>query len=116
MRRAGYIDKRSLPKGIITMNSGLKLKIGKLSHNVHIVLWAGLTGSVLFFAAYAIPRISAAQARIAATRLLEIAGENEALCTDLGLGAGTAAHKQCILAVQQFRAKVERRLSDDFDF
>jgi hypothetical protein len=48
-----------------------------------------------------------------AARILEIGAEHEALCTKLAMGTGMPAHDQCIRAVQEFRAAVEKRISDD---
>jgi Na+/H+ antiporter NhaC len=95
------------------MDSELKQKITKLYDYVHVTLWSLLAAFVIFFAVYAIPHIGAARAQIEATRILEIAAEHEALCTKLAMGTGTLAHDRCIRAVQEFRAAVEKRISDD---
>jgi hypothetical protein len=95
------------------MNSELRQKISKLYDYVHIILWSALAAFLIFFAIYTIPNIRAARAQMEATRILEIDAEHETLCTKLAMGTGTPAHDQCIRAVQEFRAAVEKRISDD---
>ena len=80
---------------------------------MHAMLWSALAAFLIFFALYTLPNIRAAEARLQATRILEIAAEHEALCTKLAMGTGTPVHDQCIRAVQEFRAAVEKRISDD---
>jgi Na+/H+ antiporter NhaC len=96
------------------MNSELREKIGRLYDYVHAMLWSALAAFLIFFAVYTLPNIRAAQAQLQATRALEIAAGHEALCTKLAMGTGTPAHDQCIRAVQEFRAAVEKGISDDF--
>jgi hypothetical protein len=95
------------------MNSELRQKISKLYDYVHIILWSALTAFLIFFAVYVLPHVRAAQAQMEAARILEIDAEHEALCTKLAMGKGTPAHDQCIRAVQEFRAAVEKQISDD---
>lgn len=95
------------------MNSELMQKISKLYDHVHAMLWSALAVLLIFFAVYTIPHIRAAQAQLEAARILEIAAEHEALCAKLAMGTGTPAHDHCIRAVQEFRAAVEKRISDD---
>jgi hypothetical protein len=41
-----------------------------------------------------------------AARIIDIAAEDEALCTRLAMGKGTPAYAQCLPTVQQCRAGV----------
>ncbi len=92
------------------MNSEL---ISKVYDYVHTMLWSALAALLIFFAVYAMPNIRTARAQLEAARILEIAAEHEALCTDLAMGRDTPAHDKCIRAVQEFRAAVEKRISED---
>jgi hypothetical protein len=95
------------------MNSELRQKISKLYDYVHAVQWSALAAFLIFFAVYTNPNIRTAEAQREAARIREIAAEHEAPCTKLPMGTGTSAHDQCIRAVQEFRAAVEKRISDD---
>ena len=97
------------------MDSGAKQKIGKVYDYVHVMLWSSLAIFLIFFALYTLPNVRAFQARMQAARIIDIAAEDEALCTRLAMGKGTLAHDQCLPAVQQFRAAVAKRLADDSD-
>jgi hypothetical protein len=48
-----------------------------------------------------------------AARITDLAAEDEALCTTLAMGKGTLAHDQCLPAVQEFRAAIEKRFLED---
>ena len=97
------------------MDSGLKQKISTLYDYVHVMLWSGLAALLIFFAVYTMPNVRAFQGKMQAARILEIAAEDEALCTKFAMGKGTQAHDQCLPAVQEFRAAVEKRFLEHFD-
>jgi hypothetical protein len=83
---------------------------------VHLALWATLVAFVLFFLAFIAPRLPEAAARAERLRIQEIAQENEGYCAKWQMGLGTKMHDQCILDLQELRAKVENRLADQLDF
>jgi len=97
------------------MDSGLKQKIDILYDYLHVMLWSGLAALLIFFALYTIPNVRVFQAKMQAARILDIAAEDEALCTKLAMGKGTQAYAQCLPAVQEFRAAVEKRFFEHFD-
>jgi hypothetical protein len=92
-----------------------KQKISKVYDYVHVMLWSGLAALLIFFALYTLPNVRAFQAEMQAARIIDMAAEDEALCTRLAMGKGTPAHDQCLPAVQEFRAAVVKRLADDSD-
>lgn len=87
--------------------------IAIICDNVHYALWALLVSFTLYFVFVVVPNMPATQARYQRQRIRQIAAEHEFYCKKWGMGAGTQAHDQCILDLQAFRAKVERRLSED---
>ena len=87
--------------------------VGVIFDNVHCALWALLASFVLYFVFIVVPNIPAAQARYQRLSIRQIAAEHEFYCNRWRMGAGTQAHDQCILDLQAFRAKVERRMSAD---
>ena len=97
------------------MDSGLKQKIDILYDYLHVMLWSGLAALLIFFALYTLPNVRVLQAKMQAAHILDIAAEDEALCTKFAMGKGTQAHDQCLPAVQEFRAAVEKRFLEHFD-
>ena len=43
----------------------------------------------------------------------EIAAEQDFYCGKLGMGPGTAIYHKCITYLEEYRAKVERRIADE---
>jgi hypothetical protein len=89
------------------------VRINAIYDNVHLVLWASLISFLVYFAVVVAPNIPAAQARYQILQVQQIAAEHEFYCDKWGMGAPTQAHDQCILDLQAFRAKVERRIIDE---
>ena len=87
--------------------------ISAIYDNVHMALWAMLVSFVLYFVTIIAPNIPTAQAKFQRDRIQQLAAEHEFYCNKWGMGVGIQAHDQCILDLQAFRAKVERRMSDD---
>ncbi len=85
-------------------------------HNVHLALWATLVAFVLYFLAFVAPGLPEAAARAERLRIQEIAAEHEQYCAKWQMGLGTKMHNQCILDLQEFRAKVEKRIADEQAF
>jgi hypothetical protein len=97
------------------MEPGARQKISKVYDYVHVMLWSSLAALLFFFAVYSLPRVRAFQAEMQATRIIDLAAEDEALCTKLAMGKGTPVHDQCLPAVQEFRAAVGKRFLKDSD-
>ncbi len=83
--------------------------------NVHLALWAALVAFVLYFVAFVAPKLPEVAARAERLRIQEIAAEHEQYCAKWQMGLGTKMHDQCILNLQEFRAKVEQRIADEQD-
>jgi hypothetical protein len=83
---------------------------------VHLALWATLAAFVVFFLAFPVPRLPEIAARAEARRMHEISRENEDYRAKWQMGPGTKMHDQCIFDLQEFRAKIEKRLADRLDF
>ncbi len=81
--------------------------------NVHLALWAILVAFVLYFLAFIAPNLPEAAAQAERFRIQEIAAEHDQYCAKWQMGAGTKMHNQCILDLQEFRAKVEKRIADE---
>jgi hypothetical protein len=65
---------------------------------------------LIFFAVYTLPKLEAFQLKSQARQIIDLAAEEEVLCAKLAMGKGTPAHDQCLPAVQDFRARVEKEL------
>jgi lipoprotein NlpI len=88
----------------------------RIYDNVHSAIWAALLAFVLYFSAFVAPKVREAGAQAERQRILEIAAEHDFYCAKLKMGPGTQAHAQCILDLQAFRVKVQRRYADDTNF
>ena len=75
-------------------------------------LWAGLVAFVIYFAAFVAPNIPSNNAAWEANRLLERAADCDHYCERLGKRAGTRDRAQCVLELQEFRAKIEREMAE----
>ena len=83
---------------------------------VNLALWAVLTAFVICFAVFVAPKLPEIQATAERLRLHDIGEENETFCTKWRMGVGTPMHNQCLEDVQEFRAGIENRLANEFDF
>lgn len=82
---------------------------------VHVALWAGLCAAVLVFLIVVAPQMPNLQAAAETKRLLEVAAENEHYCENWGMLAGSTKHAQCILDLQDLRAKIKLRIAEESD-
>jgi len=89
--------------------------VRRIYYHVAIALWATLVGYVIFFLAFVIPNVAKAASRAESLRAQEIAAEQKSYCEKWGMMEGTHDHTLCILDLQEFRRKIERRLIDETD-
>ncbi len=87
----------------------------KFYQNIHAACWASLTAFLLYFAVVIAPQIPEIQARVERLRIQETASEHELYCGKLGMGLGTSRHNECVVLLQEFRMKAERRLADEIN-
>jgi hypothetical protein len=87
--------------------------VGKIYDYVNIALWATLTAFILYFAAFVAPNVPEARAQAERLRIQEIASEYNHYCQKWGMPTGTPSNPQCVLDLQAFRAKVEKRIADE---
>lgn len=72
-----------------------------------------LLAFVMYFVAFIVPKVPEIQAREERVRTEEIAAENASFCEKLGTKRGTEKYNQCLLDVEAFRLKVEKRITDE---
>lgn len=84
--------------------------------NVHIALWSILTAALIFLGFFVFPNIPAAQRRYEATRALELKSEQDYYCRKWGMIQGSANYHACMMDLQEYRTKVERRLMEEANF
>ncbi len=92
------------------------LLIRKIYDEVHMALWAVLAACVLWFLLVAVPKLPEARARADALRVHEINEEQDSFCGQLGMGAETPGYRQCLSRLQEYRARIERRIADENQF
>jgi hypothetical protein len=102
--------------GTVIKSNGTLALIQSIYDYVHLALWATLAAVVVFFLAFAAPRIPEAAARAEALRIQEISQENEGYCAKWQMGLGTKMHDQCISDLQELRWKAQNRFADRLDF
>ena len=102
--------------GTVIKSNGTLALIQSIYDQVHLALWATLAAVVVFFLAFAAPRIPEAAARAEALRIQEISQENEGYCAKWQMGLGTKMHDQCISDLQELRWKAQNRFADRLDF
>jgi hypothetical protein len=90
----------------------MRQAIGRIYDDVETGLWACLIAALIFFVVLFVPHASELRARAEGVRAQEIAAENRQLCEQLGKLSGTHEHVTCILDMQAFRAKIEKRIED----
>jgi hypothetical protein len=88
----------------------------KIYDEIHMALWASLVAFVAWFLLFAAPKLPEARAEAEAARMHEIAGEQDLCCGRLGMGPQTPDYQRCISYLQEYRARVERRLADETEF
>lgn len=85
----------------------------RIHRNVELALWAMLFASAIYLTIFVLPKLPEIQAHNAIVRLQEISAENAALCEKLSIKRGSDTYNQCLLAVGEFRGKVEKRAYEE---
>ena len=91
------------------------ITIRRVYNIVHIAFWALATAFVVVVIIN-IPRISDARAGAERQRAQEISEENRHYCEKWGMRANTHEHLICMMDLDEIRAKVEQRISEDMMF
>jgi hypothetical protein len=84
--------------------------------NVYLAGWSLALSGLICFIIFAVPKLPQARARAELLRAQEISAETKYYCEKWGMPEGTYAHIMCALDLQEFRAKIEKRMADDMDF
>jgi hypothetical protein len=87
--------------------------ISSIYDTVHLALWSLLIAFVIFFCVFTLPRLPQLRAHMQAERILRLQAENDAYCKKWGFALGTQKHEACILDLQELRAEIDQRASDD---
>jgi hypothetical protein len=82
---------------------------------ISTALWAVAVAFAFYFVAVILPKLPELRNRAEVLRIQEINAENEHYCQKLYMGLGTPMHDECILAFQQLRNDIEKRISDDHE-
>jgi hypothetical protein len=85
----------------------------RIHRNVELALWSTLFGFAAYLTIFVLPKLPEIQAHNAIVRVQEISAENAQLCEKLSIKRGTDTHNQCLLAVGEFRGKVEKRAYEE---
>jgi hypothetical protein len=99
----------------MNLSRGTWITIRRAYDIVHIALWALLAASVVVMI-ISIPRLSDARARAERQRAQEISEENKYYCAKWGMRANTHEYLICMMDLDDIRAKVEQRISEDTMF
>ena len=95
-------------------NSGWGRKlVGDIYDTVHMALWSLLITFVIFFCVFTLPRMPQLRAEMQAKRILDLQAENRSYCEKWGFAHGTQKHAACILDLEELRAKIDQRASDE---
>ncbi|HET7847837.1 MAG TPA: hypothetical protein VFL51_02135 [Pseudolabrys sp.] len=90
--------------------------VHKIYDNVHMTLWSFLIAFALWFIVVMVPNLPEIRARNERVRVQEIAAEHTFYCRKWGFLPRTREYDQCILDLQEFRAKVENRIAQEQGF
>src|SRR5262245_45417428 len=85
----------------------------RIHHNVELALWATLIAIVIYLIVFVLPNMAEIQLQYATVRMLEVGAENAGLCEKLSIKRETDSYNKCMLAVGEFRSKVEKRAYDE---
>jgi hypothetical protein len=99
-----------------TAKTDMRAIAQRAHRHIEIVLWASLFAFVLYFAAVVAPQIPESRAIQQAAQLHAIAEEQDYYCEKWGKSAGSREHALCVLDLQQYRAAIERELSESNSF
>jgi hypothetical protein len=84
--------------------------------NVHLAVWSLALSGLICFIIFVVPKMPEARVRAELLRAREISAETKYYCEKWGMPEGTHAHILCALDLQEFRAKIEKRMAQDMDF
>ncbi len=84
--------------------------------NTELALWALLLAFLICFFVFVVPKLPEIQARMEGIRAEEIAAEDAYYCEKLQPPAGSQKYNQCLLDLDEFRLKVEKRIAAENDF
>jgi hypothetical protein len=87
----------------------------RIYHTVHMALWAMLAAWAAILVSN-LPNASKARATAERQRAQEIFAESRHYCERWGMKAATHEHTLCTLDLQEIRAKVEQRITEDMAF
>ncbi len=87
--------------------------VSQLYDIMHIALWSLLIAFIIFFCVFTLPRMPQLAAEMQAKRILEIAAENRSYCEKLGIVPGSRKYAACIMDLDELRAKIYQRASDE---
>jgi hypothetical protein len=93
-----------------------KVLVRRIYDNVHAALWASLVALVLYYIFVIFPKFPEIRNQAEIRRAGEITAEHEYYCAKWGMRRETQAHDQCLIDIQQFRSKVEKRIADESEF
>jgi len=91
---------------------GWKL-ISDIYDTVHIALWSLLFAAVVFFCLFTLPKMRQVQTQMYVQRVQEVAAENRQYCEKWGFPVGSDKHTACTLDLQDLRANIDQRASDN---
>ena len=90
--------------------------VGLIYNEINMALWAIGVTSALYVVAVILPKLPELRSRAEVLRIQEINAANEHYCQKLHIGPGMPMHDECILALDQLRNDVEKRMADDNEF
>ena len=87
--------------------------IQKIYDDVHAALWAILVAFVLWFWVVVVPTLPQIHTRAEMLHDHEIATEQDVVCGKLGMGLQTTMYRNCISNLEEYRAAMQRRITDE---
>jgi len=91
-------------------------RVRRVYDYVEVALWAALLAFVIYFVIFVIPNMREIRAQNETAQLQEITAENVTYCEKFGMRVGTDKYNQCLLDLQEFRTKVEKRMHDESSY
>jgi|SRR5450759_970230 lipoprotein NlpI len=90
--------------------------IQQIYDTMHMARWTFGFAMIAYFIVFIVPRISEARAKAESQQILEILAESRFYCEKWNMREGTHEYTQCALDLQEIRAKIAKRITDDMDF
>lgn len=99
------------------MNSNkARASVIQIYDRVQLAVWVAIVVSAIAVFALIVAKLPEARAKAEAARILEIGSENDDFCRKWGIRPDAPTYAQCIADLQEFRAKVEKRFTDENAF